>query len=122
MYELLLNCKLQLKLQQSQSTTNDHCYDPNENINDGENDHFRRPAAIHQLDQQTYGLLIVAKTRPTARFLSNTFGERSKSLVKRYRAIVHGHFDTTADNDDGDVGRGGCYSLATFTVFFIRSP
>ncbi len=52
-------------------------------------DVLRRPAAIHRLDLPTYGLLVIARTRPSARFLSKAFEERS--LYKRYRALVHGH-------------------------------
>ena len=115
MHELLLHCIPQLQLQPSQSTANEHDDDPTEDKddNENENDPLRRPAAIHRLDQPTYGLLIVARTRPAARFLSNAFEERSKSLIKRYRAIVHGHVDTTTnDDDEEDAGIGN----------FIRSP
>ena len=66
-----------------------HCLPPPSNSNDP--DPLRRPVPIHRLDRPTYGLLVVARTKPSARFLSNAFETRSEALVKRYRAMVHGH-------------------------------
>ena len=74
-------------------------------------DPLRRPAAIHRLDRPTYGLLIVARTRPCARFLGKVFEERTETLVKRYRAIVHGHVpgriitnNNASEKCNGDIG------------------
>jgi len=86
-----------------------HCLPP---LADDVVDPLRRPAPIHRLDRPTYGLLIVARTKPSARFLSKAFEERSGSLVKRYRAIVYGHLpgivNGSVDGDgDGDFQGGG---------------
>ena len=86
-----------------------HCLPPS----DGNtiNDPLRRPAAIHRLDRPTYGLLIVARTRPSARFLGKVFEDRTETLVKRYRAIVHGHLPGSIiidnDNDNGNNDNDG---------------
>jgi len=92
MHELLLHCL---------PSVTDDVVDP-----------LRRPAPIHRLDRPTYGLLIVARTKPSARYLSKAFEERSPSLVKRYRAIVYGHLPGivkgSADGDgDADFKGGG---------------
>ena len=72
-------------------------------------DVLRRPAAIHRLDQPTYGLLVVARTRPSARFLSKAFEERT--LYKRYRALVHGHVDGEINDKAPTKGTGTLVNL-----------
>lgn len=79
----------------------------------GGTDVLRRPAAVHRLDRPTYGLLVVARTRPCARFLSKVFEERPETLVKRYRAIVHGHMKGLISNE-GKPRKG--------SGTFIRTP
>ncbi len=90
MYELLLHC-----LPSPNTTTNTTDKDP---------DPLRRPVPVHRLDRPTYGLLVVARTKPTARFLSNLFQTRPKSLVKKYRAIVHGHLPAPEEPSFRDNG------------------
>lgn len=46
------------------------------------------PVAVHRLDNRVSGLVVVAKTRAAARFLSAEFRERR--VEKRYRGIVVG--------------------------------
>ncbi|MEM7443152.1 MAG: RluA family pseudouridine synthase [Pseudomonadota bacterium] len=47
-----------------------------------------RPKLVHRLDRDTSGLLILGRTAPAARALSNAF--RSKQAQKRYDAVVVG--------------------------------
>jgi 23S rRNA-/tRNA-specific pseudouridylate synthase len=132
MHELLLHClppllprpqRPQQQQQQSPHSADDRTGKQSSNSNDididsnddcvgsgGSDDPLRRPAAIHRLDRPTYGLLIVARTRPSARFLGRVFEERTETLVKRYRSIVHGHLPgiiIDGDNDD-DKASGKC--------------
>ncbi|WP_320041643.1 RluA family pseudouridine synthase [uncultured Desulfobacter sp.] len=45
----------------------------------------------HRLDKETSGLLLVATTQETLTDLSALFAARK--VTKRYKALVHGHFD-----------------------------
>nr|WP_320189722.1 RNA pseudouridine synthase [uncultured Desulfobacter sp.] len=48
---------------------------------------------VHRLDKETSGLLLVATTKATLTCLSTLFAEGK--VTKRYKALVHGHFDQT---------------------------
>lgn len=48
-----------------------------------------RPGIVHRLDQDTSGLLIIARTNTGHLLLSNMFKQRE--IHKTYLAIVHGH-------------------------------
>ncbi|MCK5640135.1 MAG: RluA family pseudouridine synthase [Gammaproteobacteria bacterium] len=70
------------------SKWSDHC-----TINRWVEQHLQpqRPAFIvHRLDRAATGLIIIAHQKNTAAALSELFQKRT--LEKRYRAIVHGHF------------------------------
>eukprot|EP00536_Pseudo-nitzschia_multiseries_P005024 jgi/Psemu1/285490/fgenesh1_pg.90_\ len=110
MHELLLHCLPPLPTadpicSNDADDVDDAVEDKDGGADTNENDALRRPAYVHRLDQPTYGLLIVARTGSTARFLSRVFEERAESLVKRYRAIIHGHIE-------GEAGKAS----------FVRSP
>nr|WP_319490635.1 RNA pseudouridine synthase [uncultured Desulfobacter sp.] len=51
---------------------------------------------VHRLDKETSGLLLVATTQESLAGLSALFAEGK--VTKRYKALVHGHFD----QDQGD--------------------
>lgn len=51
---------------------------------------------VHRLDKETSGLLLVATTKETLARISALFAEGK--VIKRYKALVHGHFD----QDRGD--------------------
>jgi 23S rRNA-/tRNA-specific pseudouridylate synthase len=46
---------------------------------------------VHRLDRETSGLILLALTRETFRFLSNQF--ESRQVKKRYIAILHGRLE-----------------------------
>jgi 23S rRNA pseudouridine1911/1915/1917 synthase len=50
-----------------------------------------RPGIVHRLDEDTSGLIVVAKTQDAFDFLKATFQERN--IEKEYLALVHGKFD-----------------------------
>ena len=60
-----------------------------------------RPGIVHRLDKETSGCLVVAKTEPALRGLQAQF--KSRSVEKRYLAIVHG---APADSGELDTLHG----------------
>jgi len=57
----------------------------------------REPGLVHRLDTETSGLLVVARTAPAFRTLTQALG--SESLVKRYLAIVDRELEATGTID-----------------------
>jgi len=57
-----------------------------------------RPGIVHRLDQDTSGVLVLAKNQDTFLFLKKQFKERK--VVKTYNAFVYGEL-----NDDGVIDR-----------------
>ncbi len=55
----------------------------------------KRPRLVHRLDAQTSGLIVAAKTRPAAAFLSAAFAGRD--IAKTYLAIASGQPLTAAE-------------------------
>lgn len=55
----------------------------------------KRPRLVHRLDRETSGVIIAARTKPAAAFLSAAFAERR--VKKLYRAIVCGGAPDPAD-------------------------
>ncbi len=53
---------------------------------------------VHRLDKETSGLLLVATTKEALTALSALFAEGK--VTKRYRALVHGHFEQTQGDWD----------------------
>lgn len=47
-----------------------------------------RPGIVHRLDEDTSGLIVVAKNQKTLEYLKNLF--QSRSVEKEYLALVHG--------------------------------
>lgn len=50
-----------------------------------------RPGIVHRLDEDTSGLIVVAKTTPAYEYLKKTFQDRE--VEKFYVALVHGKLD-----------------------------
>lgn len=50
-----------------------------------------RPGIVHRLDEDTSGLIVIAKTSEAYDYLKKTFQERD--IEKLYIALVHGKFD-----------------------------
>ncbi len=48
---------------------------------------------VHRLDKDTTGVLLIAKTPAKHKFLQDQF--RSRSVIKKYLAVVDGNFDKT---------------------------
>ena len=63
-----------------------------------ENAALKRPQPVHRLDRPTSGLVVVAKTKQSARFLAEQFEYRQAR--KTYMAIVSG--DPSAGNGQGE--------------------
>jgi len=62
-----------------------------------------RPGIIHRLDKNTSGLLLVAKTDPTARRLRQQLADRK--ITKIYHAVVCGHMLNDTGTIDLPIGR-----------------
>lgn len=56
----------------------------------------KRPELVHRIDTGTSGLIVAAKTKPSAAFFNNAFAERS--VGKTYLALVEG---VLPDSDEG---------------------
>lgn len=66
------------------------------------NTEFIRPGLVHRLDRKTSGLMLIAKTLPVLRILSDHFTRR---LVKKgYLAIVHGNVAEDKGTIDAKIG------------------
>lgn len=63
----------------------------------------KRPGIVHRLDKDTSGLIIAAKSDPALRAMQQQFKERT--VLKRYLALVHGHFAPPAALLDAPIGR-----------------
>lgn len=62
-----------------------------------------RPGIVHRLDQDTSGLIVIARTRPALNFLQKEF--KYRRVEKKYLAIVSGHFDHSAGRIELPIGR-----------------
>jgi 23S rRNA pseudouridine1911/1915/1917 synthase len=62
-----------------------------------------RPGIVHRLDKDTSGLLVVAKNEAAHLELARQLKERR--VVRRYLALVHGHFQEESGTIDAPVGR-----------------
>ena len=62
-----------------------------------------RPGIVHRLDQETSGVVLIAKTQESFAFLKQQFQDRTMS--KEYRAFVWGHFTETVGSIDEPIGR-----------------
>ncbi|MBT8421822.1 MAG: RNA pseudouridine synthase [Gammaproteobacteria bacterium] len=59
----------------------------------------RTSYTVHRLDLATHGLILIAHSKTTAASLAKLFRERA--VIKHYRAVVHGRFDSNNNNDGG---------------------
>jgi 23S rRNA pseudouridine1911/1915/1917 synthase len=50
-----------------------------------------RPGIVHRLDEDTSGLIVIAKTQPAYEFLKKTFQDRD--IEKEYITLVHGRVE-----------------------------
>src|SRR5437879_47919 len=62
-----------------------------------------RPGIVHRLDKDTSGLMVVAKTDKAHRKLAEQFS--SRSIKKKYIALVHGWPKADRGTIDAPVGR-----------------
>lgn len=62
-----------------------------------------RPGIVHRLDKDTSGLLVIAKTARAHTALADQMKQRS--MVKRYLALVEGHFAVSDGVVDAPIGR-----------------
>jgi len=67
----------------------------------------KRPGIVHRLDQDTSGLLVVAKTDAAHQGLADLFADhgRTGSLKRAYLALVWGGFDASVGKVDAPIGR-----------------
>lgn len=71
---------------------------------------------VHRLDRETSGLVLLAVTRETFRFLSKQF--ESRQVKKRYIAMLHGRLD----NPEGSSSWGAWTWALTATAEGRRNP
>lgn len=64
---------------------------------------IERPGIVHRLDKDTSGLLVIAKNEASYRFLQNQF--KSRSIEKRYIALVDGKPPSPTGRIDAPIGR-----------------
>lgn len=62
-----------------------------------------RPGIVHRLDQETSGVLLIAKTNEMFAFLKQQFQERT--MTKQYSAFVWGHINEGSGVIDEPIGR-----------------
>lgn len=62
-----------------------------------------RPGIVHRLDEETSGVLIIAKTQDVFEYLKEQFKERR--VEKEYHAFVWGHFKEVTGTVDQPIGR-----------------
>jgi 23S rRNA pseudouridine1911/1915/1917 synthase len=62
-----------------------------------------RPGIVHRLDKDTSGLIVVAKRRPAHDALASQMA--SRSMLKEYLALVHGHPKPPAATIDAPIAR-----------------
>ena len=62
-----------------------------------------RPGIVHRLDKDTSGVMVIARTEPVQRALSEAFAERR--IQKTYLAAVHGLPDDASGLIDAPIGR-----------------
>ena len=63
-----------------------------------------RPGIVHRLDQETSGLIVVAKTQAAMDGLVRAFSSH-RSLTKTYLAVVHGRPNLDAGRIENRIGR-----------------
>jgi len=62
-----------------------------------------RPGIVHRLDKETSGLLLVAKSDPAHRILSERLAARE--ISREYRALVWGELPSAEGRIEGNIGR-----------------
>ncbi len=62
-----------------------------------------RPGVVHRLDKDTSGLIVIAKTEASRRYLLKQWQQRT--VVKRYTALVHGTFEEREGTIDAPISR-----------------
>ena len=67
----------------------------------------RRPGIVHRLDQDTGGVMVVAKTDAAHRGLAEQFAEHGRDgrLLRRYHALVWGHPPPGRGTVEAPIGR-----------------
>lgn len=64
---------------------------------------IERPGIVHRLDEETSGVLVIAKTNESFAYLKQQFKDRK--VHKEYRAFVWGHFKEAQGIVDVAIGR-----------------
>jgi len=64
---------------------------------------IQRPGIVHRLDEETSGVLIIAKTQTSFEYLKQQFKDRL--VQKEYHAFVWGHFKEVSGVVDAPIGR-----------------
>jgi 23S rRNA pseudouridine1911/1915/1917 synthase len=64
---------------------------------------IERPGIVHRLDEDTSGVLVIAKTQPSFEHLKQQFQDRQTE--KEYHAFVWGHFKEASGIVDEPIGR-----------------
>jgi 23S rRNA pseudouridine1911/1915/1917 synthase len=62
-----------------------------------------RPGIVHRLDEETSGVMIIAKTQKSFEYLKGQF--QSRSIHKQYHSFVWGHFKEREGVIDEPIGR-----------------
>ena len=66
-----------------------------------------RPGIVHRLDEDTSGLLLVAKNQKAYEYFKALFSDRN--IEKSYLTLVHGHFDKQHDVIDLPIGKNSTH-------------
>jgi len=62
-----------------------------------------RPGIVHRLDEETSGVLVIAKTQSSFEYLKQQFKDRN--VEKEYHAFVWGHFKEQSGSINEPIGR-----------------
>ncbi|PSR33253.1 MAG: RluA family pseudouridine synthase [Sulfobacillus benefaciens] len=80
----------------------------------GDDGIYFRPGVVHRLDQNTTGLLVLARNELTRSKLSQAIAERK--VHRRYLAVVHGQITPLTGKIDAPIGRDAKNRLKMATV------
>ncbi|MFA5211302.1 MAG: RluA family pseudouridine synthase [Patescibacteria group bacterium] len=62
-----------------------------------------RPGIVHRLDKEASGLLLIAKNQKAFDFFKKQF--QDKTVEKKYKVLVYGHFEKEHDRIDFEIDR-----------------
>jgi len=85
-----------------------------ESINDGSKDSKLRPGIVHRLDQETSGIMVIARNQKSFIDLKKLF--QTRKISKKYIALVLGKFKEKKGIIEKSLARAGTYRKQSIAV------